>query len=308
MNVVSKNQRVLVTGANGFLGRHVVTHLSNYQPDLLTPRRTELDLLCAKSTQRYLMEHEPEIVVHLAAACGGISENVAKPAAFLRDNTLMGLNLLEASRLAGTRRFVLISTTCAYPQDAPIPLREDSLWSGKPTSATGPYGLAKRFLHEAVEQYENQYGLDGRILIPANLYGPGDHYGSRSHVVAALIERYVDATKRKVPTVTNWGDGSATREFMYVSDAASAIALATFAESFTGPMNLGTGVETSIKDLAEMISQITNFGGETLWDTTKPTGQPRRSLNIERLKTLGFAPSCDLMQGLKNTIGDYKKP
>ena len=189
MNEVSKRLRILVTGAHGFLGRHVVTHLTHDHQELLTPRRTELNLLSAESTQRYLMEHKPEIVVHLAAACGGIAENVAKPAAFLRDNTLMGLNLLEASRIAGTRRFVLISTTCAYPQNASIPLQEDSLWLGKPTSATGPYGLAKRFLHEAVEQYENQYGLDGRILIPANLYGPGDHYGSRSHVVAALIER-----------------------------------------------------------------------------------------------------------------------
>ena len=201
-NQGSSRMKVLVTGAHGFLGRHVMDAFRLSSVQLLAPKRSELDLTDAPSVYRYFEVHRPTHIVHLAAACGGIASNVATPAHFLHANTLMGLNLLEAARLTGCAKFVLVSTTCAYPQDAPMPLNEDSLWEGLPTAATRAYGLAKRFLHEAVAQYEAQYGLKGVVLIPANLYGEGDHYDERSHVVAALIKRYVDATEADVECVT----------------------------------------------------------------------------------------------------------
>lgn len=301
------NSKVLVTGANGFLGRHVVDAFALPQTQLLKPTSRELDLTRATDVLDFFEQNRPTHVVHLAAACGGIAANIEQPARFLHANTVMGLNLLEAARLAGCEKFVLISTTCAYPERAPMPLAEPSIWDGLPTSATRAYGLAKRFLHEAVIQYQTQYGLNGAVLIPANLYGEGDHYDERSHVVAALIKRYVDAHESGSPSVTNWGTGTATREFLHVADAARAIVMATFKLEDCDPVNLGTGVETSIKELAEMIAGILGYEGELEWDVSKPNGQPRRSLNVERAKRFGFSAQIDLRNGLKRTMDDYRR-
>ncbi|MGB0647734.1 MAG: NAD-dependent epimerase/dehydratase family protein [Bradymonadia bacterium] len=298
--------KVLVTGAHGFLGRHVMTAFELSSVHLLAPKRSELDLLDGPAVCRYFEIHRPTHVVHLAAACGGIASNVAAPAHFLHANTLMGLNLLEAARLTACEKFVLVSTTCAYPEDAAMPLDEDSIWQGLPTAATRAYGLAKRFLHEAVVQYEAQYGLRGVVLIPANLYGEGDHYDERSHVVAALIKRYVDATEANVECVTNWGTGEATREFLHVADAAEAIRLATFKLNHSRPVNIGTGIETSIKSLAEQIASLVGFNGKIGWDPSKPSGQPRRCLNTQRAKQFGFEARITLSEGLARTIDDYR--
>ena len=298
--------KVLVTGGNGFLGRHVLEAFDLPQSQLLKPTSQDLDLTNADAVLRFFGHNRISHVVHLAAACGGIASNIEQPAHFLHANTMMGLNLLEAARRNACQKFLLVSTTCAYPEKAPMPLCEDSIWDGLPTSATRAYGLAKRLLHEAVIQYEHQYGLKGSVLIPANLYGPGDHYDERSHVVAALIKRYVDAHENNLPCVTNWGTGTATREFLYVADAARAIALATFELNHSAPVNVGTGLETSIKELAGLIAGFVGYEGDLFWDSSKPNGQPRRSLNVERAKAFGFTARVDLNSGLIRTIEDYR--
>ncbi len=306
-NHSTSKPKVFVTGANGFLGRHVVKAFGLPEAQLLKPSSGALNLTVASDVLSFFQMHRPTHVVHLAAACGGIASNIEQPAHFLHANTVMGLNLLEAARQHNCEKFLLISTTCAYPEQAPMPLTEPTIWDGLPTPATRAYGLAKRFLHEAVIQYKAQYGLNGSVLIPANLYGAGDHYDARSHVVAALIKRYVDACEQGSPSVSNWGTGTATREFLHVTDAARAIALATFKLNDAAPVNLGTGVETSIKELAELISRLVGYKGSIHWDTSKPNGQPRRSLNVDRARGFGFSAAIGLEQGLAQTIDDYRR-
>ena len=300
--------RILVTGAHGFLGRHVVEQLANRDP--LTPTHRECDLTCQSSVRAYVTKHRPTVVVHLAAACGGIGANVANPGRFLYENALMGLILLEESRLAGANRFVLVSTTCAYPQDASLPLREESFWDGAPVGATRPYGLAKRILHEACETYRRQYGFESMVLVPANLYGPGDDFdASSSHVVAALVRRIFEAHRDGENTVTHWGTGTPTREFMFVRDAATAIRLAVDAPvpSDTTPINIGTGVETRIRDLVECVSSAVGFRGNHVFDHSKPDGQPRRFLDVARSKAvLGFHCATRLEDGIKETVQWYQ--
>ena len=303
----SRGASVFITGGRGFLGRHVCSLFESECVRILAPSRQELDLTHAADVRAYIRDQKPTHVVHLAAACGGIGANIEQPAHFLHANTLMGLNLLEASRLAGLKKFVLVSTTCAYPEDAPMPLEEGTIWNGLPTAATRAYGLAKRFLHEAIIQYKAQYGLDGAVLVPANLYGPGDHYDARSHVVAAMIKRFVEAEKQRLPSVTNWGTGMATREFLHVRDAARSILLACFGDTDEHPVNIGTGVETSIRELAVEIARAAGFEGEVFWDTTKPNGQPRRCLNIDKARRFGFESSITLKEGIAETIADYKR-
>ena len=298
---------VLITGANGFLGRHVRSAFKAEGVSTLAPSRQKLDLTHADSVEAYMAEYRPSHVVHLAAACGGIGANIEQPAHFLHANTVMGLNLLEASRRHSVRKFLLISTTCVYPEGADMPLNEATIWDGLPTSATRAYGLAKRFLHEAIVQYKRQYGLDGSVLIPANLYGPGDHYDECSHVVAAMIRRFVEAESLGLPSVTNWGTGTATREFLHVRDAAKAILLACFGLMHEHPVNIGTGVETSIRELAQLIAKIAGYNGEIFWDHTKPNGQPRRCLNTELAEEFGFKASIELRDGLAETIRAYKE-
>jgi len=301
-------RRVLVTGGHGFLGRNVVACLRASGAEVIAPRRTACDLVEQAQVRALLSEARPRQVIHLAAACGGIGANVANPGRFLYENALMGLHLIEAARQAKVEKLVLISTTCAYPQDAPLPLSEDSLWDGKPTGATGFYGMAKRLLHEAVAAYGHQYGFNGVVLIPANLYGPEDHFDpAHSHVVAALIRRYVEATDAALPEVVNWGSGRPSREFLHVRDAARGIVLAAAAHADPAPVNLGTGIETPIGQLAEMVSRAAGYPGVTRWDTTKPDGQPRRVLDVSRAQAFGFRAAIPLDQGIHETVAWFRQ-
>lgn len=302
--------RTLVTGGNGFLGRFTVAALRAAGHEVTAPRSRDYDLTEQAAVRAMLADNRPRVLVHLAAACGGIGANVANPGRFLYENALMGLMVLEAARQAGVERLVLISTTCAYPQDAPLPLNERDFWSGPPTGATGPYGMAKRLLHEACATYERQYGFRSAVLVPANLYGPEDHFDeANSHVVPALIRRFVEAADRGLPSVTNWGTGRATREFLHVRDAAAGIvAAADLARPLdAAPINLGTGRETSIAELTQTIAAAAGYRGEIAWDTSKPDGQPRRFLDVSRARAvLGFEARVPLAEGIAETTAWFR--
>lgn len=300
-------RRVVVTGGTGFLGTHVCRLLARSGAQVHALGRQAYDLTEQIAVRRMYAELQPDLVIHLAAACGGIGANVRNPGRFLYENAIMGLMLLEAGRHAGLQKLVLISTTCAYPKTAPIPLREASLWDGKPVGATGPYGVAKRLLHEAVATYKQQYDQDGVVLIPANLYGPGDHFDpENSHVVPGMIRRYVEAAEQGAPSVTNWGSGTPSREFLHVVDCARAIVLAAARHADPAPVNLGTGVETPIKTLAELIASAVGYEGDLQWDTSKPDGQPRRSLDTQRARAFGFEAAIDLAAGIAETVRWFK--
>lgn len=302
-----RGRTVVVTGGTGFLGAHVCRLLALSGANVVALGRQAYDLTEQTDVRRLYAEQTPDLVIHLAAACGGIGANVANPGRFLYENALMGLMLLEEGRQAGLQKIVVISTTCAYPKTAPIPLREETIWDGKPVGATGPYGMAKRLLHEAVATYQRQYDQAGVVLIPANLYGPGDHFDPQnSHVVPGMIRRYVEATEAEAPVVTNWGSGTPSREFLHVRDCARAIALAAARHDDPAPVNLGTGVETPIKELAETIAAATGYAGELAWDTTKPDGQPRRSLDTTRAQTFGFTAKVPLAEGIAETVAWFK--
>jgi GDP-L-fucose synthase len=300
-------QTIVVTGGHGFLGRHVCAELQRQGGAVQPIGRRDYDLTEQAEIRRMLKELAPSVVVHAAAAVGGIAANVANPGFFLYANAIMGLALLEECRSQGIERFILISTTCAYPKDAPLPLHEDDLWSGPPIGATGPYGMAKRLLHEACATYFQQYDFRSVVLILSNLYGPHDNFdGSTSHVIPALIKRYVSAAQANNGPVVNWGSGAATREFLHVSDAARAAALACTADVGVEPMNVGTGVETSIKEIAKYVQDAVGYGGQVEWDTSKPEGQPRRYLDVSRAKErLGFEANIPLENGIAETVDWY---
>jgi GDP-L-fucose synthase len=300
---------VVVTGGTGFLGGAVTRQLHAEGAVVHALGSRDYNLIEQSEVRRLYRELTPEIVVHAAAAVGGIGANVANPGRFLYENALMGLMLIDEARLAGTGKFVLISSTCAYPQDAPLPLSEDDLWSGKPTGATGPYGMAKRLLHEACETYHRQYGFESSVLLLSNLYGPGDHFDPEtSHVIPALIDRFVRATEDDAPSVTNWGSGRATREFIHVDDAARGIVAAVTRRTGPDPINLGTGVETSIREVSELIQAAAGYHGEVIWDTSKPDGQPRRYVSIERARRLlDFEPTVPLATGINQTVEWYSR-
>ncbi len=304
---VLANKRILVTGGCGFLGRYTCRRLREQGATLIAPRHADYDLTEQAQVRRLFEEAQPQICVHLAAACGGIGANVKNPGRFIYANALMGLHIVEACREAHTK-LVLVSTTCAYPQDAPIPLQEESLWSGLPTAATGPYGLAKRFLHEVCRNYSAQYGLQVAVLILANLYGPEDHFEpEESHVVPALIRRFVEAKSAGAQEVVNWGTGKPTREFLHVDDAARAVVLACERDTGPEPINIGTGQETSIAELTRIVADATGFAGEVRWDTSKPDGQPRRYLDTTRAKErLGFVAEVPLPRGVSDTVAWYR--
>lgn len=300
---------VVVTGGKGFLGGFVCRAIEEKGGKAIAIGSKDYNLIEQSEVRKLYDELKPDIIVHLAAACGGIGANVENPARFLYENAVMGLMLLEEGRQRDLGKFVLISTTCSYPKDAPLPLNEDDIWSGKPVGATGPYGMAKRLLHEACETYGRQYGLQCVVLVPANLYGPEDHFEEeKSHVIPAIIRRYVEAKESGLTEVANWGTGTPTREFLHVKDAAEAIALAAETEVSSEPMNLGTGIETSISDLTTIIANTVGYEGEVVWDTTKPDGQPKRYLDVTRAKEhLGFEAKISLEDGIAETVEWYKK-
>ena len=303
-----QGKKIVVTGGRGFLGGFVCRALSDRGAEVVPLGSSDYNLIEQADVRRMYKEHSPSLVIHLAAACGGIGANVENPARFLYENAIMGLLLLEEGRQHNLEKFVLISTTCSYPKDAPLPLQEDSIWTGKPVGATGPYGMAKRLLHEACETFGRQYDLPCVVLVPANLYGPEDHFDEeKSHVIPAIIRRYVEAKESGLDEVSNWGTGSPTREFLHVADAAEAIALAAEKDIPSDPINLGTGIETSIADLTTMIARAVGYEGAVAWDTSKPDGQPKRYLNVNRAKELlGFEAKIDLETGIQETVDWYR--
>ncbi len=300
--------RVLVTGGGGFLGTHVVERLRANGVEPFVPRRRDYDLTVAADAERLFADARPELVLHLAAEVGGIGANRANPGRYWYANLMMGAHVLEQSRLDSVGKVVVLGTICAYPKFAPVPFREEDLWNGYPEETNAPYGIAKKTLLVGAHGYREQYGMNVVFLLPVNLYGPRDNFDlETSHVIPALIRKMVEAQERGEREIVLWGDGSPTREFLYVDDCAEAIVLA--AERYDGPdpVNLGTGEEISIRELAELIAELTGFDGEIVWDTSKPNGQPRRRLDVSRAEELfGFRAHTSLRDGLGQTIAWYR--
>jgi GDP-L-fucose synthase len=299
--------RILVTGGAGFLGSHVVDLLRAEGEDPFVARRRDYDLIDPAATRRLFADARPELVFHLAAEVGGIGANRENPGRYWHANLAMGLNVLEESRRAGVEKLVLVGTICAYPELTPVPFREHDLWAGYPESTNAPYGVAKRALLTGAQAYREQYGLNAIYLLPVNLYGPRDDFDLRtSHVVPALIRKMLDARDAGEGTVVLWGDGRPTREFLYVEDCAEALVLAARRYNRPEPVNLGTGEEISIRDLAALVADITGFAGEVSWDVSKPGGQARRCLDVSRAeRLLGFRARTPLRAGLERTVAWY---
>ncbi len=296
--------RVLVTGGGGFLGSHLVERLRGQGTDPFLARRADYDLTHESDTARLFDDARPELVFHLAAEVGGIGANRANPGRYWYANLMMGAHVLEQARLRGTGKVVLAGTVCAYPKFATVPFREDELWDGYPEETNAPYGVAKKALLVGAQAYREQYGTNAIFLLPANLYGPRDNFHeTNAHVIADLIRKMHESRDE----VVLWGDGTPTREFLYVEDCVDGLLLA--AERYDGaqPVNLGTGKEISIRELAELIAELTGFAGEIRWDTAMPNGQPRRSLDASRARELfGFEARTPLREGLERTIAWYR--
>lgn len=305
-----EGSRVLVTGGAGFLGARVLARLAREGcAAVLAPTRAELDLRDAGPTLAHVREARPAVVVHLAARVGGIGANERHPGTFWRDNLAMGVNVLEACRVAGVRRLVVVGTVCGYPAHTPVPFRETDLWSGFPEATNAPYGVAKRVLATGLDAYRREFGLAGAFLLPANLYGPGDDFDpATSHVIAATVRKCVDAVEAGHAEVPMWGTGAATREFLYVDDAADAIVRASATVDDPAPMNLGTGRELSIRDLATLVARATGFSGRFAWDPSRPDGQSRRALDTsEARRRLGWQATTPLEVGLAATVHAYRE-
>ena len=300
-----KDKRVIVTGGAGFLGSFVVERLYEHGCcNVVIPRSKDYDLRDRVAIVRLYEQARPQIVIHLAGVVGGIGANRANPGRFFYDNAIMGMELMECARRFGVEKFVAIGTICSYPKLTRVPFKEEDLWSGYPEETNAPYGLAKKMLLVQAQAYRAQYGFNAIYLLPVNVYGPRDNFDvETSHVIPALIRKCVEAKEQGQHRVVLWGDGSPTREFLYVEDAAEGILLAT--ERYDGgePVNLGTGEEIPIRELAKMVAGQVGFSGELVWDITKPNGQPRRCLDISRAKRLfGFQPAHRLRQGIAKTV------
>jgi len=300
--------RVLVTGGAGFLGRYVVQALqARGCRHIIVPRRETCDLRREANIIRLFEAERPHIVIHLAAVVGGIGANRARPGEFFYDNLIMGAQLMEQARRFEVDKFVAIGTICAYPKYTPLPFREENLWDGYPEETNAPYGLAKKMLLVQAQAYRQQYGFNAIYLLPVNLYGPGDNFDpASSHVIPALIRKCVEAVESGADHIVVWGDGSPTREFLYVEDCAEAIVLATERYNAPDPVNIGAGFEISIRELVELIAALTGFRGTIVWDTSKPNGQPRRCLDVSRAwHAFGFRARTDFQEGLRRTIAWY---
>lgn len=309
-----RDRRVIVTGGAGFLGRVVVRALqARGCAEVVVPRQVEYDLrekdaVCDLLTDTQSGGKAVDCVIHMAAHVGGIGANRTHPAEFFYDNLMMGVQLLHESWRAGVDKFVAIGTVCAYPKYAPVPFHEDDLWNGYPEETNAPYGLAKKMLLVQSQAYREQYGFNSTFLLPVNLYGPEDNFDlESSHVIPALIRKCVEAKARNEQQIVVWGDGSPTREFLYVEDAAEGILLAAERYDDSAPVNLGSSYEISIKELVTLIAKLTDFSGEIVWDTSKPNGQPRRKLDVQRAKSaFGFSSSTSFEEGLRQTIAWYQ--
>ncbi|MBK4731319.1 GDP-L-fucose synthase [Oxynema sp. CENA135] len=305
-----KDKRILVTGGAGFLGRRVVAALEKAGADpqkIAIPRSREYNL-CSMTACEHVVQAQ-DLVIHLAAHVGGIGLNREKPAELFYDNLMMGAQLIDAAYRAGVQKFVCVGTICAYPKFTPVPFKEDDLWNGYPEETNAPYGIAKKALLVQLQAYRQQYGFNGIYLLPVNLYGPEDNFDpSSSHVIPALIRKVHEAQQRGDRTLPVWGDGTPSREFLYSTDAARGIVMATQSYDQPDPVNLGTHQEITIRELVELICELMEFDGEIIWETDKPNGQPRRCLDTQRAEAeFGFVAEVDFRQGLKNTIDWYRE-
>jgi GDP-L-fucose synthase len=302
-----QGKRVCVTGGAGFLGSFVVEKLNARGADVFIPTIEEYDLTKIDSINTMLSRANPDIIIHLAAQVGGIGANREHPAEFFYNNLMMGVQLIHAAYERKVSKFVALGTICAYPKFTPVPFREDDLWGGYPEETNAPYGLAKKMLLVQSQAYRQQYGFNSIFLMPVNLYGPRDNFNpDSSHVIPALIRKCLEAKAENAPSIEVWGDGSPTREFLYVEDAAEGILLATEKYNGSEPVNLGSGMEISIKDLVTLIARLTGFTGELIWDASKPNGQPRRRLDVTRAeREFGFKAQVGFEEGLRRTIEWY---
>lgn len=301
-------KKICVTGGAGFLGTHLISNLrARGAQHIFIPKIEDYDLVKQADIQRMLDDSQPDVIIHLAAHVGGIGANMAKPAEFFYDNLMMGVQLMHESWKKGVEKFVAIGTICAYPKFTPIPFKEENLWEGYPEETNAPYGLAKKMLLVQSQSYRQQYGWNSIFLLPVNLYGPGDNFNPQSsHVIPALIRKCLEAKARGDREIIAWGDGSPTREFIYVADASEGICLAAERYNDSDPVNIGSSFEISIRDLTEKIARMTGFQGKITWDTSKPNGQPRRKLDTSRAEErFGFKARTNFDEGLKQTIEWY---
>ena len=301
-------KRIMVTGGAGFLGRRVVSALREGEgAEIQVPLLEDYDLCHEAAVERVYSDFQPQVVIHLAAEVGGIGANRANPGRFAYRNLVMGALLMEHARLSGVEKFVALGTICAYPKFARVPFREEELWDGYPEETNAPYGLAKKMLLVLAQAYRQQYGFNAIFLLPVNLYGPGDNFNpDTSHVIPAMIRKCVEAVEQRADEIVLWGDGSPTREFLYVDDCAEAIVRATELYGGSEPVNIGAGKEISIRDLANLIAGLTGFKGRFVWDTSQPNGQPRRCLDTRRAaEWFGFRARVDFREGLLRTIQWY---
>ncbi len=299
------NRRVCVTGGDGFLGKNVVRQLRERgAKEIFVPLIKDYNLVEPTDAARVLDDAKPDVIIHLAAHVGGIGANREHPAEFFYDNLMMGVQLMHQAWKRGVEKFVAIGTVCAYPKFTPVPFKEDDIWNGYPEETNAPYGLAKKMLLVQAQAYRQQYGYNAIFLLPVNLYGPGDNFNPRSsHVIPALIRKCVEAQENGQGEVQIWGDGSPTREFLFVEDAAKGIVMASEKYNGADPVNLGSGFEISIKDLAGLIARLTGFNGKLVYQTDQPNGQPRRALDITRAQQMfGFKAQVDFEEGLQKTI------